>query len=35
MCKSLGINAGTEHMTNIGRPIKIVDGGTPVDELFG
>lgn len=35
MCKALGINPNKEHMTNIGRPFKIVDGGKPVDELFG
>jgi hypothetical protein len=34
-CKSLGIDAAKENMSPIGRPIKIVDGGAPVDELFG
>jgi hypothetical protein len=33
-CKCLEINPSVEHMTNTGRPIKIVDGGKPVDELF-
>lgn len=33
-CKSLNINAGVENMSGIGRPIKIVDGGEPVSELF-
>jgi uncharacterized protein (DUF1501 family) len=33
--KSLGIDAEKENMSPIGRPIKIVDGGKPVDELFG
>ena len=33
--KSLGIDAEKENMSPIGRPIKIVDGGTAVDELFG
>jgi uncharacterized protein (DUF1501 family) len=32
--KSLGINAGKEVMSPIGRPIKFVDGGRPVSELF-
>jgi hypothetical protein len=32
--KSLGIDAHKENMSPIGRPIRIVDGGTPVDELF-
>lgn len=35
LCKALGLNPNKEHMTNIGRPFKIVDGGKPVDELFG
>jgi hypothetical protein len=34
-CKSLGIKAAKENMSPIGRPIKIVDGGKPVNELFG
>ncbi len=34
-CKSLGMNAAKENMSPIGRPIKIVDGGKPVGELFG
>ncbi|HVU89359.1 MAG TPA: DUF1501 domain-containing protein [Pirellulales bacterium] len=34
-CKSLGINPAIENMSAIGRPIKIVDGGQPVSELFG
>ena len=32
--KALGIDADRENMSPIGRPIKIVDGGKPVDELF-
>lgn len=31
---SLKINAAKENMSPIGRPIKIVDGGAPVSELF-
>ena len=34
-CKSLSIKAEKENMSSIGRPIKIVDGGKPVHELFG
>ena len=33
-CRSLKINAALENMSPIGRPIKIVDGGSPVEELF-
>ncbi|OJW12332.1 MAG: hypothetical protein BGO49_20975 [Planctomycetales bacterium 71-10] len=35
ICKSLGVEAAKEYQTAIGRPMKIVDGGKPVDELFG
>jgi hypothetical protein len=31
---SLGIDPSLENMSPIGRPIKIVDGGKPVSELF-
>jgi hypothetical protein len=34
-CHSLGINADKENMSSIGRPIKIVDGGEVVQEMFG
>jgi hypothetical protein len=33
-CQALKINPRKENMTPIGRPIKIVDGGQPVKELF-
>lgn len=33
--QALKIDAGKEFMSPIGRPIKIVDGGEPVTELFG
>ncbi len=33
--KSLKINAQKENMSPIGRPIRIVDGGSAVDELLG
>ncbi|WP_240907333.1 DUF1501 domain-containing protein [Paludisphaera rhizosphaerae] len=35
ICKSLKIDATKENQTAIGRPIRIVDGGKPVTELFG
>ena len=34
ICKSLEVNPGVENMSPIGRPLKIVDGGKPVDQLF-
>jgi Protein of unknown function (DUF1501) len=34
-CRSLGIPADHENLTPIGRPIKIVEGGQTVMELFG
>ncbi len=33
-CHSLGINPRKENQSSVGRPIKIVDGGQPVKELF-
>jgi uncharacterized protein (DUF1501 family) len=33
-CKSLVIDPKIEHIAPNGRPIKIVDGGEPVNELF-
>jgi len=35
ICYSLKIDANKQNMSAIGRPIKIVDGGSPVMELFG
>ncbi len=35
ICHSLSINADKENMSSIGRPIKIVDGGEVVKEVFG
>src|SRR5262249_7747837 len=32
--KVLGINPRKENMSTLGRPIKLVDGGQPVKELF-
>jgi hypothetical protein len=34
-CKSLELDANKENMSSIGRPLKVVDGGEPVRELFG
>ena len=34
-CRSLEIDPKLENIAPNGRPIKIVDGGTPVAELFG
>lgn len=33
-CRSLGIDADKQNMSSIGRPIKIVDGGEAVKEVF-
>ncbi|GIW86040.1 MAG: hypothetical protein KatS3mg108_0364 [Isosphaeraceae bacterium] len=33
-CQALGIDYRRENMSPVGRPIRIVDGGTPVSELF-
>lgn len=33
-CQSLGINPRKEHISSLGRPLKIVEGGAPVTELF-
>jgi len=33
-CRALGINSRRENLTPIGRPIRIVDGGEAVGELF-
>jgi hypothetical protein len=35
VCKSLKVNPRIESISPLGRPLKIVDGGKPVDELFG
>ena len=34
MAKGMGINLATEYTTPRGRPIKVVDGGKPIKELF-
>jgi hypothetical protein len=34
ICKSLDVNPAKENMSPIGRPMKIVDGGKPVEGLF-
>jgi hypothetical protein len=35
VCHSLKIDADKENMSNIGRPIRVVDGGKVVQEVFG
>jgi uncharacterized protein (DUF1501 family) len=35
ICHALSIDADKENMSSIGRPIKIVDGGEVVKEVFG
>jgi len=35
ICKSLKVDPQKENVSPIGRPLKIVDGGKPVDKLFG
>jgi hypothetical protein len=35
ICKSLTVDPQKENISPIGRPLKIVDGGKPVDKLFG
>lgn len=35
LCSALHIDADHENMSPIGRPIRVVDGGEPVSELFG
>jgi hypothetical protein len=35
ICHPLGIDANKENMSSIGRPIRIVDGGEVVKEVFG
>jgi uncharacterized protein (DUF1501 family) len=34
-CKALGINPRKENQSNVGRPIRIVEGGKTVEEVFG
>lgn len=34
-CHSLGIDPTVENTTPSGRPVRLVDGGEPVRELFG
>ena len=33
-CKALGVDPSVENTTSQGRPIKVVDGGTPIAALF-
>jgi len=34
ICRSLNVEAEKENMSPLGRPMKIVDGGEPVEQLF-
>jgi uncharacterized protein (DUF1501 family) len=34
-CRALGINPRKENQSNVGRPLKIVEGGQSVKEVFG
>jgi hypothetical protein len=33
-CKALGIDPRKENLSNVGRPLKIVESGSPVEEVF-
>jgi hypothetical protein len=33
-CRALGINPREENQSNVGRPLKIVETGQAVEELF-
>ena len=35
LCQVVGLNPQEEYVTSDGRPIKLVDGGEPIRELFG
>jgi Protein of unknown function (DUF1501) len=35
MAKGMGIDVATQYTTPRGRPIKVVDGGSPIPQLFG
>lgn len=35
ICHALGVNPGHENISPLGRPMKIVDGGELIPELFG
>ncbi|MGE0759214.1 MAG: DUF1501 domain-containing protein, partial [Pirellulaceae bacterium] len=35
ICHGLGVDADKENMSNVGRPMRIVDGGDVVSEAFG
>ncbi|MBS0264952.1 MAG: DUF1501 domain-containing protein [Planctomycetes bacterium] len=35
LCKALKVDSTKENLSPIGRPLKIVDGGNPVDKLLG
>jgi hypothetical protein len=35
VCRTLKIDADKENMSNVGRPLKVVDGGEVIQEVFG
>ncbi|MEC7556453.1 MAG: DUF1501 domain-containing protein [Planctomycetota bacterium] len=35
VCHSLRVDPRKEHLSPLGRPMKVVDGGEVVTELFG
>ncbi len=35
LTKAMGLNVDQQYTTPRGRPIKLVDGGKPIQELFG
>ncbi len=35
VCKAVGVDPDKQNMSNIGRPIRIVDKGTPIADLVG
>ena len=34
-CTALGVDPDHEHLSPLGRPLRVIDGGEPVGELFG
>ena len=34
ICKSLKVNPAAQNISPLGRPMKIVDGGQPIEQLF-
>jgi hypothetical protein len=34
MARAMGIDPATQYTTPLGRPIKVVEGGKPIETLF-